>query len=114
MPELLFSLVSHVWSDFDKWEIQSLSKLMALISSLSPNFIFTIPGVKRMSFDVHRDSTAWHVTGWGPASVPVCGPMELLLHCKPLHLDGCTKLSTDLISADKMKKMRKELFQLSL
>lgn len=94
-------------SDFDKWESQLLSKLMALISSLSTNFIFVMPGVKRMSFGVHRDSTAWHVTGWGPASAPACGPVELLLHCKPLHLDGCTKLSTDLISADKIRKMRK-------
>lgn len=86
---------------------------MALISSLSPNFIFTIPGVKITSFDGHCDSKAWHVTGWGPASVPVCEPVELLLHCKPF-LDACTKLSTDLLSSDKMRKMRKEFFQLSL
>lgn len=67
---------------------------------------------KRVSFDMHCDSTAQHVAGWSPVSAPVCRPAELALHHKPLCLRICAKLSTALISADKMSKTRKRITHL--
>lgn len=116
MLELLFSFVSCVWSHF----IYCVSSVCREVEQApqqwflpwvqtpsSPHLVF-----KRVSFDMHRDSTAQHISGWSPGSASVCRPAELALHRKPLRLDVCAKLSTASIAADKMKEIKK--FCLSL